>query len=102
MVSVNWIRQMKQEAAVVKLFREQSACTPDLAVTPSDLHPDWASYRSTLNKLISLGVVLRGGGNTFYLDENRLLQVRMNRIKWGLIAMLLICLLTMGWLARGR
>jgi hypothetical protein len=102
MVSIPWVRQLKHEALVVGFFREKSACTPDLSVLPVDLHPDWIQYRSTLNRLISKGVVLRGAGNTFYMDENRLLQMRMGRIKWGLIVMLVISLVAMGWLAGGR
>jgi len=102
MMGSGFINHLKKEREVVNLFREQSACTPDLALTPSRLHPEWVRYRPELNKLISQGVVQRAAENLYFLDENRLLQVRMNRFKWGLVALLMVCLLVMTWLVQRK
>lgn len=100
MIGSGIINRIRKEREVVGLFREHGACTPDLAVTPATLHREWTRYRPELNRLLGLGAVQRAAENQYYLDENRLMQVRMNRIKWALVALLIICLLAMGILVR--
>lgn len=102
MVGAGLFNRIRKEREVVRLFREHGACTPDLAVTPSQLHPDWVQYRPQLNRMLAQGALQRAAENLYYLDENRLMQIRMNRIKWGLVALLTICLLAMTWLVRGK
>jgi hypothetical protein len=55
------------------------------------LHLDSPDLRSILRLLIHKGIICRLPleGN-YYLDEKKLLQHRMNRVKWGFILLFLI------------
>lgn len=90
-----FIQRIRKEREVIRLFREQGACSPDLAVPPAVLHPEWSRYRPELNRFLSRGVVLRADENRYYLDESRLLQRRVNRSKWWLVFLLALCLVIM-------
>ncbi len=102
MIGADLIRRVRKEREVIALFMEQGACTPNLAVKLATLDPQWVRYRPELNRFLARGVVQRASENEYYLDENRLLQIRMNRIKWGLVGLLAVCLLVLAWLSGKR
>lgn len=76
-----------KEKQIISLFREKGALSVELA---KDIKNIGEVNRSVFNKLYSKGVLERGGGETFFLNEQGLMKHRMDRIKWAMILMFTI------------
>lgn len=76
-----------KEKLIISLFRESGALSVELA---KDIREIGEVNRSAFNKLYGRGVLERGGGNTFFLNEQGLMKYRMERVKWAMILLLII------------
>ncbi|MCK4888616.1 MAG: hypothetical protein KAS97_01715 [Candidatus Aminicenantes bacterium] len=79
--------KFNKEKKIISLFREKGALSVELA---KDLRNIGDVNRSVFNKLYGKGVLARGGGETFFLNEQALMKYRMDRVKWAMILMFTI------------
>ncbi len=79
--------KFNKEKKIISLFREKGALSVELA---KDIRDIGEVNRSVFNKLYSKGVLERGGGETFFLNEQGFMKHRMDRIKWAMILMFTI------------
>lgn len=89
--------RIKKEKEILNLFREKGALSVELA---KDLREIGEMNRIALSKFVAKGVIERGGGNTFFLNEHALMKYRMERVKWSMI--ILFALLAMVLLFGGK
>jgi hypothetical protein len=75
------------EREIIGRFRKFAACSVDLAKSLPDLG---LSPSPVFNKLLRRGIVVHMGDKTYFLDERALMKNRLNRVKWGVIILLLI------------
>jgi hypothetical protein len=93
------IGDFSEKKRLIRIFRDAGACgvdfarsLPELGVEPSRI----------LRRLMDQGIVVHGGGRTYFLDERRLLGQRMTTVKWGMILLLLALFLLMQFVVRIR
>ena len=66
----------------------------DLAKSIQELNlKDSVVFRNLVRK----GIVVHAGYRTYFLDEQQWLRHRMNRVKWGMIVLLVILMVLYWW-----
>jgi len=76
-----------KEKSVISLFRERGVLSVELAKKISEIGE---VNRSVFNKLYEKGIIERGGGDTFFLNEHELMRYKMARTKWAIILLFTI------------
>ena len=79
--------KINKEKQLISLFRKKGALSVELA---KDIKNIGEVNRSVFNKLYRKGVLDKGGGETFFLNEQELMKYRMDRVKWAMILMFTI------------
>jgi len=92
-------RDLTEGRHLVRAFRRAGACTGEFARGLDELG---VRQSMVLRRLIRKGVIVHGGGQTYFLDERRLLDRRMAAFKWGMISLLLLLLILMQFIIRSR
>ena len=79
---------------IIKRFRQVGATSVHFAKTVMEIEKFAGSWnpmpKSALNHFIRKGVIVHQGHDMFYLDEQKLMQYRMNRVKWAMVILLLL------------
>ena len=82
----NFFIKYKIYKSIIKKFRAQSAGSIELARSLNKLDIDYNTNRVLINKLLRKGILKKfPSEDMYYLDERQLMQVNMNRVKWGII-----------------
>ncbi len=79
--------KINSEKILIKKFRESDACSIDLAKPIDDIGD---ISKSMFYKLIRKGVIERGERSKYFLNESGLMKYRMERVKWGMIALFVL------------
>ncbi len=77
---------------MIRAFRAAGAFSVDFAKSLQDVG---VNQSLILRRLIRMGIIVHGGGRTYFLDERRLLNQRMTTVKWGMILLLVILFVLM-------
>lgn len=87
-------QRLKAEKRMLEHFRQAGACSVDLARPLSELEiqPSPVFY-----KLLRAGVIVHAGTNRYFLDEKQRMQLRLNRVKWAMIALFVVIILLLWW-----
>ncbi len=85
-------KNYSKEKSVISLFRERGVLSVELAKEISEIGE---VNRSVFNKLYEKGIIERGGGETFFLNEHELMRYKMYRIKWAMILLFAIIAIIM-------
>ena len=80
-------KKINTERILINKFRKSGACSIDLAKPLEDIGD---INKSMLYKLIRKGVIERGERNKYFLNESGLMKYRMDRVKWGMIALFIL------------
>ncbi len=81
----------KKKREIIKNFRYHAAYSFEMAKSLDELNIDYNTFRFDLIKLSQNGIINKIPlEKTYYLDEKKLLQYRMNRVKWGILILFLI------------
>lgn len=81
------LENAKLERGIIRKFRESAACTVEFAKNFQDIG---VSQSAVLRKLINRGVIVRGGDRIYFLDEQAYLKYRLDRTKYGMMALFVI------------
>ena len=81
------VSNVKLERSIIGKFRENAACTVDFAKSFQDVG---VSQSAALRKLINRGIIVRGGDRIYFLDERAYLKYRVDRTKYGMMALFVI------------
>lgn len=81
------VENFKLERSIIRKFRENAACTVEFAKNFQDIG---VSQSAVLRKLINRGIIVRGGDRIFFLDEQAYLKYRLDRTKYGMMALFII------------
>ena len=76
---------IKGSRRLIRAFRAAGAFSVDFA---KSLQEVGVNQSLVLRRLIRKGIIVHGGGGTYFLDERRLLSQRMTTVKWGMILLL--------------
>ena len=88
----NLINRLKKNQTLLLKFRNNCACSIETAKSFKELDIKRHDYKSYLNLLMGKGIIRRYlSEDRYYLDEKRLMLYKMNRTKWGMVA--LFCIL---------
>lgn len=80
-------KKISTERILIKKFRESGACSIDLAKPLDDIGD---INKSMFYKLIRKGVIENGDRSKYFLNESELMKYRMDRVKWGMIALFIL------------
>ena len=73
---------LNREKLLIVAFRDAGAESIELAKNIREI----GEYnRSVFNKLVGKGVIEKGGGDTYFLSEQGLMKMKMDRVKWAMI-----------------
>jgi len=81
------IENMKLERKIIRKFRDTAACSVDFAKSFQEIG---VSQSAVLRKLVSRGVIVRGGDGIYFLDEQAYLKFRLDRTKYGMMALFVL------------
>jgi len=73
---------LKREKLLIVAFRDAGAVSIEMA---KDIREIGEFNRSAFNKLVGKSVIENGGGDTFFLSEQGLMKMKMDRVKWAMI-----------------
>jgi hypothetical protein len=90
----SWFPGLRLQKEIIEKLRQSGACSPDMAKSVQDLE---LKDSSVFRKLIRRGVIVHGGSRTYFLDEQQWLRHRLNRVKWGMIALFVVLLMVFAW-----
>lgn len=80
-------KKINTERILINKFRESGACSIDLAKPLDDIGD---INKSMFYKLIRKGVIEKGERSKYFLNESGLMKYRMDRVKWGMIALFIL------------
>lgn len=84
-------RNFKQRKYILAVFNENSAINIDLAIKLDKFE---RKDFSIINEMIrSKTIVKVGFDDLYYLDEKKILEKRLGRVKWAMIALIAIIML---------
>ena len=90
-------RKTNEQMHIIRTFREAGAFSVELSKSlPNMSLGDSAVFK----KLIRRGIIVHAGSNSYFLDEKQWLAYRMNRVKWGMIALFAILVILSVWFFR--
>ncbi len=81
------IENFKLERSIIRKFRENAACTVDFAKSFQEIG---VGQSAVLRKLTAKGIIVRGGDRIYFLDEQAYLKFRLDRTKYGMIALFFV------------
>ncbi len=86
-----FFRNYRQKKKKIAVFNDNSAFNIDLAIKLDEFEREDFSI---INEMIrSKTIVKVGFDDLYYLDEKKLLEKQLNRIKWAMIALIAIIIL---------
>jgi hypothetical protein len=86
--------QFSKHRHIIGKFRQTGAFSVNLSKSIRDLGLEESVV---FRKLIRQGVIVHAGSRTYFLDEQQWLRHRMNRVKWGMIALFVVLLMVFVW-----
>ncbi|KAF5435157.1 hypothetical protein C5S36_03730 [Candidatus Methanophagaceae archaeon] len=90
----SWFPGLCMQKEIIEKLRQSGACSPDMAKSVQDLE---LKDSSVFRNLIRKGIAVHAGSRTYFLDEQQWLHHRLNRVKWGMIALFVILLMVFAW-----
>ena len=91
----SWFPGLWLQKEIIEKLRQSGACSADMAKSVQDLDLEESVV---FRKLIRRGIIVHAGSRTYFLDEQQWLRHRMNRVKWGMIALFVVLLMVFVWL----
>lgn len=81
------LRPVMERRRLIRYFQKTAALNPSLARSP---RPETPASRVALRYLSRRGILHKiTGENSYYLDERKLMEYRMGRVKWAMIFLFL-------------